>query len=326
MIEPVSSEDAKVKVGQLTCFAMEGGLGVETSSSEPCKMSVGELPKILCGRYQLQGLLGAGGMAVVYRAKDLVHEQYGEPAPYLAVKLLNEEFADAPDADVLLYSEFALTRHLRHPNVIRVHAFEVEPGCQRAFITQELNCGSTLDKLLCEQPGGLYADQLQAIAVPLLDALAYVHERGVLHGDLKPGNLMLTDDGPRMFDFGLGVALDGVMDGLPRLSRDRFKAWTPDYAAPELLEGAPLSMQSDVYAMGCVLYELASGKHPFPNISSVQARADRLWFRLRPPANLPIRFWPALRLALALDVGVRTITARELRDAFSTVPIGRMQF
>jgi serine/threonine-protein kinase Stk1 len=284
------------------------------------------LPELLCGRYQLEELLGAGGMGVVYRAKDLVHERLGEPYPFLALKLLGDDFADAPDADVLLYSEFALTRHLRHPNVIRLHAFEVEPECQRAFITQELMHGVALDKLLCEQPTGLYADELQSIAVPLLDALAYSHERGVLHGDLKPGNLMQTDDGPRIFDFGLGQAMEGVMAGLPQLSRDRFKAWTPAYAAPELLDGDALSTRTDVYAMGCVLYELAGGKHPFPKVLSTQAKTDRLWPKLHPPANLPIRFWPALRQALALDASIRTITARELCEAFSTVPIGRLQF
>lgn len=325
MSERESPASASASAGQLTCFARAGGLG-KARAPVSLRAPTSELPEILCGRYQLEGLLGAGGMGVVYRARDLVHERLGEPDPYLALKLLGDDFADAPDADVLLYSEFALTRHLRHPHVISIHAFEVEPECRRSFITQELMRGIALDKLLCEQPGGLYPDELQTVSVPLLDALAYCHERGVLHGDLKPGNLMQTDDGPRIFDFGLGVAMDDVMPGLPRLSRDRFKAWTPGYAAPELLEGAQLSTRTDVYAMGCVLYELACGKHPFPQLLSTRVKADRLWSKLRRPANLPLRFWPALRQALALDANIRTITARELCDAFSTIPIGRLQF
>lgn len=312
--------------GQLTCFARAGGLGAAPVVKAAPKVLLAELPEILCGRYKLEGVLGAGGMSVVYRARDLINEQHGEPDPYLAVKLLSDDFVDAPDAGVLLYSEFALTRYLCHPNVIRLYAFEVEAQCQRAFITQELMRGVALDKLLCEQPTGLCAEELQAIALPLLDALAYSHERGVLHGDLKPSNLMLTDDGPRIFDFGLSQAMEGVLTGLPKLSRERFKAWTPGYAAPELLDGAPLSTRTDVYAMGCVLYELACGKHPYRSLSSTQDKPHQKWACLRPPANLPIRFWPALRLALALDTNIRTITARELRDAFSTVPIGRMQF
>ena len=326
MSEPTALVGTEEGAGQLTCFALAGGLGSAQPLPTSSKALLADLPRILCGRYQLQDVLGAGGMGVVYRARDLLHEQYGEPDPFLAVKLLNDEFVDAPDADVLLYSEFALTRHLRHPNVIRLHAFEVEPECQRAFVTQELMRGIGLDKLLTEQPTGLCVDELQRVAVPLLDALAYSHERGVLHGDLKPSNLMLTDDWPRIFDFGLGRALEGVLTGLPKLSRERFKAWTPGYAAPELLEGAPLSTRTDVFAIGCVLYELACGKHPFPQMLSTQAKAQRLWAKLRPPANLPIRFWPALRLALALDADIRSITPRELHDAFCTIPIGRMQF
>ncbi len=326
MSEPRALLGTEDGAGQLTCFALAGGLGSAQPLPTSSKALLADLPRILCGRYQLEDVLGAGGMSVVYRARDLLHEQHGEPDPYLAVKLLNDEFVDAPDADVLLYSEFALTRHLRHPNVIRLHAFEVEPECQRAFVTQELMRGIGLDKLLTEQPTGLCVDELQRVAVPLLDALAYSHERGVLHGDLKPSNLMLTDDGPRIFDFGLGRTLQGVLTGLPKLSRERFKAWTPGYAAPELLEGAQLSTRTDVFAMGCVLYELACGKPPFPQMLATQAKAERLWAKLRPPANLPIRFWPALRLALALDADIRTITPRELHDAFSTIPIGRMQF
>jgi serine/threonine protein kinase len=76
---------------------------------------------------------------------------------------------------------------------------------------------------------------------------------------MKPSNVMLSEDGLRLFDFGLGQADEGVLPGLPHLSRERFNAWTPGYAAPELLEGQPLSASADVYGVACVIYELASG-------------------------------------------------------------------
>ncbi len=132
----------------------------------------------------------------------------------------------------MLYSEFALTRRLRHNNVLRPHTFEVDTDCQRAFITMELMRGLTLDKLLCERPLGLPWKELRDIALPLLDALAYAHARGVLHGDMKPSNVMLSEEGVRLFDFGLGQAEEGILPGLPHLSRNRFNAWTPGYAAP----------------------------------------------------------------------------------------------
>ncbi|MBF3245186.1 serine/threonine protein kinase, partial [Pseudomonas aeruginosa] len=223
----------------------------------------GPLPDVLSGRYRLERMLGAGGMGTVYRARDLLHEQFGDPAPLVALKLLNESVAESPDASALLYSEFALTRRLRHPNVVRLFTFDVDTACQRAYIVMELMPGLPLDRLLCERPEGLPWSELSAIARPLLDVLAYVHEQGVLHGDLKPSNVMLGEEGVRLFDFGLGQAQAGILDGLPQLSRGRIDAWTPGYAAPELLEGAPLSPAADLYALACVLYELADGRHPF---------------------------------------------------------------
>ncbi|MEG0118762.1 MAG: serine/threonine-protein kinase [Pseudomonas sp.] len=281
----------------------------------PTKASIGALPDVLAGRYRLERLLGAGGMGAVYRARDLLHEQFGDPDPYIALKILSEEFAESPDASALLYSEFALTRRLRHDNVVRAHTFEVDTDCQRAFITMEYMRGLTLDKLLCERPLGLPWKELRDIVLPLLDTLAYAHRRGVLHGDMKPSNVMLSEDGLRLFDFGLGQAEEGTLPGLPHLSRERFNAWTPGYAAPELLEGQPLSASADVYGLACVIYELASGKHPFRRLPSTQARDEHLERELHAPANLPQHGWPALRTALSFDPAERTITAQQLRNA-----------
>lgn len=281
----------------------------------PTKASIGALPDVLAGRYRLERLLGAGGMGAVYRARDLLHEQFGDPDPYIALKILSEEFAESPDASALLYSEFALTRRLRHDNVVRAHTFEVDTDCQRAFITMEYMRGLTLDKLLCERPLGLPWKELRDIVLPLLDTLAYIHGRGVLHGDMKPSNVMLSEDGLRLFDFGLGQAEEGTLPGLPHLSRERFNAWTPGYAAPELLEGQPLSASADVYGVACVIYELASGKHPFRRLPSTQARDEHLERELQAPQNLPKHCWPALRTALSFDPAERTITAQQLRDA-----------
>jgi serine/threonine-protein kinase Stk1 len=171
----------------------------------------------------------------------------------------------------------------------------------------------TLDKLLCERPKGLPWTELRNIVLHLLDALAYAHTRGVLHGDLNPSNVMLTEEGLRLFDFGLGQAEEGILNGLPSLSRQRFSARTPGYAAPELLEGHPLSSSTDVYAIACVLYELAQGKHPFGRTLSSQTQ----YRHLQAPKYLPKRCWPALRAALNYNAAERSITARQLHDAMA---------
>ncbi|KAF0864232.1 serine/threonine-protein kinase [Pseudomonas sp. LD120] len=280
--------------------------------------SLGGSPQVLAGRYRLERLLGAGGMGVVFRARDLLHEQFGDPEPYVALKLINQEFSESPDASALLYSEFALTRRLRHPNIVRLYSFEVDTEHACAFISMELMRGSTLDQMLCQWPLGLPWEQSRELILGLLQALAYCHGRGVLHGDLKPSNVMLDDDGLRLFDFGLSRAIQGLLPGLPRLNRQRFDAWTPGYAAPELLEGAALSAAADLFAVACVIHELVSGKHPYCRLPSIQAREQQLDLQLQRPRHLPEHCWSALRTALAFNPAERAISVEELHHAVAT--------
>lgn len=259
------------------------------------------LPTVLAGRYCLERELGRGGMGVVYRARDLLHEQFGEPSPYVAVKLLGKAFSQSPDAHVLLYSEFSMTRSLRHEGVVRAFSFEVDTLRQAAFFTMEWMHGITLDRLLQECPQGLPWRELQPIAVQLLEALAYTHRRQILHGDVKPTNVMVGEDGVRLFDFGLGHAL--AQAGLPCLSRSRFNAWTPVYAAPELLAGSELTAAADLYGVACVVYEMAHGE---------RLDVNRPLRQLTAPRQLPRYCWPALRLALEADPERRSITVAQL--------------
>lgn len=275
------------------------------------------LPDVLNGRYRIERLLGVGGMGAVYRARDLLREQFGDPEPYFAIKTLNEEFAEYPDANALLYSEYALTSRLRHPNVVRLHGFDVDRFSERAFIILELLNGPTMDQFLLERPNGLDWAELQPIAEAFLAALATSHERGVLHGDLKPSNVMLTSDGVRLFDYGLGQPMHGLLKGVPRLSRQRIAAWTPRYAALELLNGEALTPAADVYAAGCILYELCSGHHPFSRLTARQAKAMEQNVSLERPAKLPRHCWPALRQALAFEPAEREIDAAALLAAFA---------
>jgi len=263
------------------------------------------LPILLAGRYHLEHVLGRGGMGVVYRARDLLQEQFGEPCSGVALKLLDASLSACPDAHVLLYSEFAMSRRLRHEHVVRVYSFEVDAGSQIAFFTMELLHGMTLDRLILERPDGLPWAELQPIALQLLDALVYAHRHNVLHGDVKPANVMVGEEGVRLFDFGLGRLLAQTTADLASVSRSRVNAWTRTYAAPELLEGGELTPAADLYAVACVLYELAHGARP-----GEHPRAQGL---LR-PRQLPRRCWPALRTALAQEPQRRALTVAELRE------------
>jgi serine/threonine-protein kinase Stk1 len=320
MNEPLfeSTPPDEPAASNLTYFALAqtASKPAEPVEADKAEVTLADLPEVLSSRYKIERLLGVGGMGAVYRARDLLREQFGDPEPYVALKTLNDDFAEYPDANALLYSEYALTARLRHPNVVRLFGFDVDIESQRAYLTLELLKGLTLDQLLSTNPDGVPWNDSREIACALLDALNYSHSLGVLHGDIKPSNVILADDGLRLFDYGLGQPLEGILPGLPRLCRSRFSAWTPRYAALELLEGAPISPATDVYAIACVLYELTSGKHPFRRLSAKQAKATELDKQLQCPEHLPSHCWSALHTALAFEESRRNITCAELLQAF----------
>ena len=275
------------------------------------------LPDILCGRFRVERLLGVGGMGAVYRGRDLLREQFGDPCPVIALKTLSEEFAEHAGANALLHNEFAVTSRLHHKHVIRLFSFEIDPVSERAFIVMELLQGCTLDQLLLRYPQGLPWPKARDIAQALLHALAYSHRQGVIHGDIKPNNLMLGDLGIRLFDFGLGQAEAAPLTSLPTLARDRFTAWTPRYAAPELLDGNPLSRATDLYAAACVIYELCHGQHPYPGLVTQTGTTE---FVPQPakPSDMPQHIWHVLKQYLVLDPDKRLDNAEILLAAVQT--------
>lgn len=274
------------------------------------------IPELLGNRYRVERLLGVGGMGAVYQVRDLLREQFNDPQPCVALKALNDQFAAHPDANALLYAEYALTCRLHHPNVIRPYSYHIDPGSRRAFMTLELLDGPALDQIIAEHPDGMPWPELQPVAIALLSALAHAHDAGVLHGDLKPGNIILSNAGLRLFDFGLGRGCRGSLQRLPRLSR-RLAAWTPRYAALELLDGEELTAGADLYAIACVLYELASGHHPFSRLTARQAMRMQQESGLQKPLGLPKAIWRPLRTALAFDPAERSTSVAALLNAFS---------
>lgn len=264
------------------------------------KICLAPVPDLLCKRYRIERLLGVGGMGAVFRARDLLREQLGDPSPWVALKTLSNECAEYPDAPTLLHSEFVRTLRLRHPGVIRALHFDIDPGSEHPFIVMELLNGLTLDQLLLRQSGEIPWREVRAIGCDLVAAVAYCHLQGTVHGDIKPSNILVGNQGLRLFDFGLGRSLG---DALPRLDPERFQAWTPRYAAPEILDGEPVSCASDVYSLGRVLLELSG------------AGTDQT--RRRHP--LPGELWQLLNRAIASQPDQRC-TASQLLAAWKTVP------
>lgn len=206
---------------------------------------------VVAGRYRIVGLLGRGGMGEVYRADNLTLSQP------VALKFLPKELASNPKWLARFHNEVRTARQVTHPNVCRVYDIGEYEGEQ--FITMEYVDGEDLSSLL-RRIGRLPHDKALQIARQLCAGLAAAHDKGVLHRDLKPANVMIDGRGSvRVTDFGLAAPPDqpgGAGKAGPR-------AGTPAYMAPELLAGKEVSVRSDIYALGLVLYELFTGKPTF---------------------------------------------------------------
>ncbi|HMA17143.1 MAG TPA: serine/threonine-protein kinase, partial [Thermoanaerobaculia bacterium] len=200
---------------------------------------------VLADRYRVIGLLGRGGMGEVYRADDL---KLGQP---VALKFLPESLEEDAVARERFYAEVRLARQVSHPNVCRVYDVADVEG--RHCLSMEYVDGEDLSSLL-KRIGRLPQDKVLEIARQLCAGLAAAHDRGVLHRDLKPSNVMIDGRGrARITDFGLAVVSGASVE-------DGTTSGTPAYMAPEQLQGRGSSIQSDLYALGLVLYEISTGR------------------------------------------------------------------
>jgi hypothetical protein len=215
---------------------------------------------VLADRYRIIGLLGRGGMGEVYRADDL---KLGQP---VALKFLPKALADDPVRRERFYAEVRIARQVSHPNLCRVYDIGELDG--RHFLTMEYIDGEDLASLL-KRIGNLHGTKALDVARQLCAGLAAAHDKGVLHRDMKPANVMIDGRGRvRITDFGLAVAAgeelpSGEVSG------------TPAYMAPEQFAGKGSSVRSDIYALGLVLYELYTGRKAFSAPTMAELRAAK---------------------------------------------------
>jgi serine/threonine-protein kinase len=203
---------------------------------------------VLADRYRVVGLLGRGGMGEVYRADDLKLKQP------VALKFLPESLTANGAALARFYREVSVARQISHRHVCRVYDVAEFEG--QHFISMEYVRGEELSSLL-KRIGRLPQDKALEVARQLCAGLAAVHERGVLHRDLKPANIMLDEHGDvRITDFGIAALAE-------ELDQREAMAGTPAYMSPEQLEGLELTIKSDIYSLGLVLYEIFTGKRAF---------------------------------------------------------------
>lgn len=281
--------------------------------SEPTK-GVGDT---LNCRFVLQECLGVGGMGTVYKALDLRKLEASDRSPHIAIKILNVQFRGHPKSLIALQREAKKAQTLAHANIVTVYDFDRDGSL--VYLTMEYLSGKPLSQVLRAPgyPGMPFAEALPIIS-GMARALAYAHERGLVHCDFKPANVFLTDSGQvKVIDFGIARAFDkpGEESDATIFDAGSLGGMTPAYASPEMLDHLEPDPRDDIYALACISYELLTGRHPFGRLSATQARAAGS--KPLRPKNLGLRQWRVLKAALSFDRETRTPTVARFLEEMS---------
>lgn len=277
-----------------------------------------ELKVALNGRYEIERELGHGGMATVYLARDVRHKRE------VAVKVLRPDLASAVGPERFL-REIDIAANLNHPHIMAL--FDSGEADSFLYYVMPVVDGETLRERI-EREKQLPLDDSLEIAREVADALSYAHSHGVVHRDIKPENIMLGSGHALVADFGIARAITDA--GGEHLTETGITIGTPAYMSPEQAGGEDLDGRSDIYSLGCVLYEMLTGEPPFTGATSqaIIARqmheAPRSLTVVRPTVPPSVEY--AVRTALAKVPADRPLTAQRFVELFDApVPIGEIQ-
>jgi serine/threonine protein kinase len=317
-VSPTGDRSWSSSTGSNTAGTTGSGRSTGSSTwSDPNRWTAADSAPLVSGsvvkeRFVLEDELGRGGMGIVFKARDLRKEEAQDRNPYVALKILNEEFKRHPESLKALQRESRKAQNLAHPNVVTVYDFDRDGA--NVYMVMELLEGEALDRVIRHaRESGLDQKEALRITRDMCRAMAYAHQQGIVHSDFKPANAFLTREGVvKVFDFGIARAAkrSDKAAGLTTLfDPGTLGALTPAYASCEMIEGLEPDPRDDVYAIACVTYELLTGKHPFDRMSAVRARDAKIL--PKPPHGLPRARWRALQRGLAFKREDRSATAIE---------------
>lgn len=271
------------------------------SDADQTQRMGGATSQVLGDRYELRGLIGSGGMADVQLAYDRQLDRQ------VAIKLLHGRYANDPAFRRRFAREAQNAGSLNHPNVVAVYDTGESDG--RPYIVMEYVAGRGLDDVLAAER--VLPDRAAEIIGDAAIALDYAHERGIVHRDIKPGNILIADDGTvKVTDFGIARAVN-AQDA----TQTAAVFGTAAYIAPEQAQGYDVDRRTDVYALGCVLYELLAGRQPFTAGTAVALAYQHVSATPNPPSQLSPEVTPELEAvvlrAMAKQPEERYATARD---------------
>jgi eukaryotic-like serine/threonine-protein kinase len=306
LLDLAEADDVELRPGRLAPEAWHEGAGAESRTGEITT----DLPQgALVGPYRIVGLLGRGGMGHVYEAED---PKLGRR---VALKVLPPEL-DTAERRLRFEREARAIAALNHPNIVHVYAIEEAAGLR--FIAMERVVGRTLAEMIGD--GGLPLPRLLDLAIPLTEALAAAHARGVVHRDLKPANVMVTGDGlVKVLDFGVAKwRPGGGAAGPSDATREGLILGTASYMSPEQAGGGEVDHRTDVFALGVTLFQMSTGELPFRGGSAASVISSIL--RDTPPSitdlqpRLPTDLSRIVKRCLAKDPSRRYQTAIDVRN------------
>jgi len=278
--------------------------------------------KVLKERFILESILGTGGMGVVYKARDRLKVEAQDRDPYVAIKVLNEEFKTHPEAFIALQRESRKAQRIAHPGTVKVYDFDRDGDI--VFMTMEYMVGKPLDQMIRQYHAtGLPRDDAWLILSGICAALAHAHHEKIVHSDFKPGNVFITDSGvAKIFDFGIARAVANI-DRHAESPQDQtvfdaggLGALTPAYASFEMLQGKTPDVRDDIYALGCVAYEIFAGEHPFDRLPADEAYKKNL--KPKRIADISKQQWRAIAASLAFKREDRIASVDEFYHQLTT--------
>ena len=300
--------------------AADAGAHNGTTSIQPTSAELAS-GSVIKDRFVIQSQIGRGGMGVVYRALDLRKQETRDRDPYVALKVLSDEFRRDQRMVIALQREARKAQTLAHPNITTVYDFDRDGAT--VFMTMEVLDGNPLNTVIANHPQGLERPRAMTIIRGLCLGLAYAHNKNIVHSDFKPGNVFLTaDNRTKILDFGIARAapanafsgrLEGPASEQTQFDAGEIGAMTPAYASHEMFEGKEPHPSDDVFALAIVAYQLLCGRHPFDFVPAPQAKARGL--TPAPIKGLKRREWRAIARGLAFAREDRSAHAAEfLKD------------